>query len=253
MAQGVIDAANEVHDQLLKLVAPASPASIRASSLRLSRNPTLCWICILAGIFFIIFVVPIFITALSGDGSNRTNFTDLKDLLQIVGGAGLGSAFYALYTASDYIKTSTFDPKYNATYSIRFLLGVLSGLILAYFLKDLIRPDHVAGGNTGGAGGTNANGNQIQLYNIGVAALALIGGYAAEAVARILDRLSETLVTLVSGSDKDKLDAEKQKAQADAQLKTVQTNSDTARKIQKALAQPDMPKAIRDVLDDLLK
>lgn len=249
MAAGVIELANEVHDRLLKLVAPASPASIRASTLRPSGNSALFWICVSAAFFFVVFIIPVIVTALSKKGADQSDLSDLKDLLQIVGGAGLGSAFYALYTASSYIKTSTFDPKYNTTYSLRFFIGLLSGLILAYFLRDVLKL--YASSSVPAAGA--ASGNNVQLANIGVAALALIGGYAAEAVARILDRVSETLVTLVSGSDKDKIDAERQKATADADKKTAQMTSDTARKLQQALTETDVKAAVQRVMGDLLK
>jgi hypothetical protein len=136
----------------------------------------------------------------------------LSDLLQIVGGAGPGSSFYALHTASGYIKSGTFDPKYDNTYLMRFSLGLLSGLILAYFLKDFLNIN-------------TASSNGPSLAKIGVSALVLVGGYAAEAVAQILDRVSDTLVALVSGSDKDKIDAAKQKADIDAEKKTSQSST----------------------------
>lgn len=245
MVRGVVELANEVHDELLKLVTPASPASIRASSFQRARNPALFAILVFAVISFVVFVTPMFITALAG--SDDANLDELKSMLQIVGGAGLGSAFYSLYTASFYIKTGTFDPKYNSIYWIRFLIGVLSGLILAYFLRDFLTSEGTA------ANGGNASRRAAQLYHIGVPALALIGGYAADAVARILDRVSETLVALISGSDKDKIDAARQKADADAQMKTAQVNSETVRRLQTALAADDVPKAVRTVMDGLLR
>lgn len=251
MAAGVLELANDAHDQLLKLVAPATPASIRASTLRPSGNRALFWICIFAVIFFLVFITPIIVAALSAKGGDLSNLKDLDDLFQIVGGAGLGSAFYALYTASSYIKTSTFDPKYNTTYLLRFFIGLLAGLILAYFLRDVLKLYAVSPASGTGAGATPGTG--AQLANIGVAALALIGGYAAEAVARILDRVSETLVTLISGSDRDKIDAARQKATADADKKTAQMAGDTARKLQQALSETDVKGAVQRVMGDLLK
>jgi hypothetical protein len=237
MASGVLELATEVHDVLLKLVAPASPGSIEASSLAPTRNLPLFIISVLAGISFVIFSTPIIFTALGKDFGR-----ELSDVLQIIGGAGLGSSFYALYTASIYIQTSTFDPKYNNTYVIRFVLGLLSGLILAIFLKDFL--------NINSANATGPN-----FSKIGVSALALVGGYAAEAVAKILDRVSATLVTLVSGSDKDKIDAAKQKADADAEKKMTQARGDVVKKLQDALSGPDpgavvtnVQKVMRDIL-----
>jgi hypothetical protein len=238
MSQKVVELANEIHDDLLKLVSPASPASIRASSLRLSRNPALFWICVSAIAFFIIFIIPIFLPLFNVKNE------EIFDLLRIVGGAGLGSAFYALYTASHYVKNSTFNPKYSQTYVVRFLLGILSGIILALFLRDSFIDK---------AGDPKSPDGSSPLSRLSVAALALIGGYAAEAVARILDRVSETLVTLVSGGDKDKAEAVKSKATADAEKKTQAVTSEAVRKLQDALTATDTKAAVQKVIGEMLK
>lgn len=234
MSSGTLELAADVHDRLLKLVAPASPGSIVASSLSFGRNPALFVICVCAVIFFGIFIIPVIIVS-SGLGKDETS-KDLIELLQIIGGAGLGSSFYALHTASTYIKSGTFDPKYNNTYLIRFGLGLLSGLILAYFLKEFVKV---------GASTDNAN----LVNKISASALALLGGYAAEAVAQILDRVSDTLVALVSGSDKDKIDAAKDKADAEAAKKSTRAMNDTVKKLQKALNAPDHATALANVQD----
>lgn len=234
MTSGLLDLAIDVHNGLLKLIAPASPGSIEASSLSPRRNAALFFISLCGLLSFVIFILPVFFTAA---GRNVT------DLIQIIGGAGLGSSFYALHTASRYIKSGTFDPKYNNTYLIRLGLGWLSGLILADFLKDFLQIN-------------TANPSDSNAAKIGVAALALLGGYAAEAVAQILDRVSDTLVTLVSGGDKDKVDAAKEKAKADAEKKTTQALTDTVKRLQQALSNPDpqglatsVQAAMHDILD----
>lgn len=233
MTTGVLNLAGDVHDRLLKVVAPASPASIEASSLGPRRNPALFFVSLCGGASFFIFIIPIIFSVLGKEAN---------DMMQIIGGAGLGSSFYALHTASGYIKAGTFDPKYNNTYVIRLGLGLLSGVILAYFLKDLLNLN-------------TASGSGEKAAKVGVSALALLGGYAAEAVARILDRISDTLVALISGSDKDKIDAAKQKAETDATKKTTEALTDTVKKLQRALSDPN-PSAVvtnvQDVMHDIL-
>jgi hypothetical protein len=233
MTPGLLELAEEVQNGLLKLVAPATPSSIEASSLRPHRNPALFFISLCAALSFLVFIAPIIFSALG---------RDVSDLVQIIGGAGLGSSFYALHTASRYIKSGTFDPKYNNTYLIRLGLGLLSGLILAYFLKDLLSI------KTPNASDSNA-------AKVSVAALALLGGYAAEAVAQILDRVSDTLVTLVSGGDKDKIEAAKVKAETDAEKKTAEALADTVKKLQQALSDPTpgaVTTKVQDVMRDIL-
>jgi len=71
--------------------------------------------------------------------------------------AALGAVFYVLFTALQYVNNRTFDPAYNTVYVIRFVLGVLSGLILA----ALIGQSNFAKGNA-------------QIMSLGPAVLALL-------------------------------------------------------------------------------
>lgn len=215
---GQLDLALDVHNGLAKLVAPASPGSIDASSFDPRRNLSLFLIAVCAILSFAIFIAPVIWAQFLG--------SDVTNLVQIIGGAGLGSSFYALYKASEYIQSGTYDPKYNNTYLIRFGLGILSGLILAYFFRYLSPP----------SGDVAANSPNARFANIGVSALALVGGFASDAVAQILTRVSETLVTAVSGSDKDKADAATQKAL-----------NDTVQKLNDAMSDPDPAKVKANV------
>lgn len=86
--------------------------------------------------------------------------------------AALGAVFYVLFTAHDYVKNRTFDPRYNGVYLIRFVLGVFAGLILANV-----------------AAAPLLNENQT-FRNLGPAVIALLGGFSTEAVYQVLQRLS---------------------------------------------------------------
>ena len=244
-----VDTANEVHAELLRAIAPVTPGTIRASSLSWRRNPQLFGIACSAGISFLIFIVPIIMWA--DDASNHKAFTEL---CQIIGAAGMGSAFYALYTASGYINSTTFDQRYSSTYVVRFCLGVLAGIILGYFLKELLHlgssgtgatapggplpggtppsgtPPTAAGVTAPSGAASGGKGTGGPAADIAVSALALIGGFASDAVARILFRVSETLVALVSGTDKEKVDAARQKAVAEAEKKSAQALVDVEKK-----------------------
>ena len=103
----------------------------------------------------------------------------------------LGSSFSALFTANRYVVARTFDPRYETTYWSRLWLGVVAGTLLALFVK----------------GGAAAGQDSALLEGIGPLAAALLGGYSAEAVDRVLRRLAETLVVLVRGSEKERLES----------------------------------------------
>ena len=80
--------------------------------------------------------------------------------------AGLGAFFYALFTAKFYITRGTFDHKMEPVYWTRILLGVIAGIILSEIIA-------------------------IDLTEQGIyyskLLLALLGGFSAHAVYKVLD------------------------------------------------------------------
>jgi hypothetical protein len=103
-----------------------------------------------------------------------TGDTKLYNALELVAAAGLGAIFYGLHKANRYVTRGSYDPKYEASYWIRFTLGIVAGILLAVVLE--------VGGN------------------LSKPVLALLGGFAAEAVYKILVRFVEMLETLVDGT-----------------------------------------------------
>jgi hypothetical protein len=97
-------------------------------------------------------------------------------------GAGLGACFYILLSTQPYLTTRSFDPKYNAIYTARFVTGLVAGLILAIALSPVL------------------NGSLAKSsFPLTTGVLAILGGYAAEAVQQILQRLVEVLLAAVRG------------------------------------------------------
>lgn len=215
----------EIHGRLSELLAPATPESIRASSFRTNR--ILQIISFLGLVGFLLLILPTFAPA--------TWNTDGLDLFALLGAAALGSTFYSLNTANRYLREGTFDPRYNQVYLVRYVLGIFAGFILGTFAEDLL-----------GADGQNADAASQQLATIGPTALALVGGFSAEAVALILQRVADTLVTLVRGSDRDRVEAQADKAVtsrlADAASK-LQTLSDAPPEVM----QDEVKKIVREL------
>ena len=119
--------------------------------------------------------------------------------------AALGAVFYVLFTALDYVKNRTYDPRYNSIYVIRFVLGVLAGLILAIVMQ-------------------NSFGGDI-AKKLGPSVIALLGGFSTEAVYQVLQRLVEVLLAAVRG---DNSSAAKAKAAGDAQNELLKLADDSA-------------------------
>lgn len=120
---------------------------------------------------------------------------ELLSALAVMSAAGLGAGFHALWTLHGYIKDRTYDPAYNHVYVIRMVLGTVSGTILGYALKDV---------------------GAMKELDYGTTVLGLLGGWSADAVAQILQRMSDTLVAAVRGPESGKVDVEVEKARADA-------------------------------------
>lgn len=102
-----------------------------------------------------------------------TGSTKVFNALELVAAAGLGAVFYALYKANHHVNKRTYDPTYESTYWSRITLGVVGGILVA-----LVIP--------------------LQS-GLGKPFLALLGGFSARAVYKILIRFVETLEALVDG------------------------------------------------------
>jgi hypothetical protein len=145
-------------------------------------------------------------------------------------GAGLGAAFYILLSTQPYLTNRSFDPKYNAIYASRFIAGLIAGIILATALRPVIS-SHLEGGK----------------FPITPGILAILGGYAAEAVQQILQRLVEVMLTAVRGDGS---------AQAQARAAAAQTQQ--SGRMQKMLidyereSDPQKKQAMLDQMHQLL-
>ncbi len=183
------------HAALAKAIAPATPLSLRATepargwmgSLR--RPPLILTMIVIAILAMIGFAITSVMLA-----SDTTNV--VLEKLNWCFAAGLGAVFYVLFTAHGYVKDRTFDPRYNPLYLIRFVLGLLSGFILAIVLQSWLHP---ASSNTAPSvtGGTNS----LNVANLGPAVIALLGGFSTEAVYQILQRIVDMLLAAIRGDD----------------------------------------------------
>jgi len=112
-------------------------------------------------------------------------------------GAALGASFYVLLKTQPYLVNRSFDPKYNAAYISRFITGVIAGVILA----TAIAPN------------LNLQSDTAKALSTGV--LPILGGYAAEAVEQVLQRLVEVLLALVRGDGSAQVQAKAAAEQAE--------------------------------------
>jgi hypothetical protein len=149
------------HGALAKIVAPATPLSLEATEpapgwLGSVKNPPLILVMMILGLAAAVgfLLTTIFLAPASGGSTAPNNpvamevapgairqlqyaalrtpigttideFQTRRGLEQLnwLFAAALGAVFYVLFTAHQYVKERTFDPRYNSMYMTRFVLG----------------------------------------------------------------------------------------------------------------------------------
>ncbi|HKL08457.1 MAG TPA: hypothetical protein VJ896_06770 [Bacteroidales bacterium] len=161
-----------VYNQLTRLTYPANPVTIKytkqAYGLFFAKNKVINVIIGLTIFCLVFFII-----------SSAKNNNHVYGILSLLFASGLGAGFYTLSTARKYLVKRTFDPSYNPTYLIRFLLGISAGTILALIFKDVIT---------------------LNDFKFSAEILAVVGGFSADAVSTILERVAELIVAVFKGT-----------------------------------------------------
>ena len=195
---------NKIHNILSTVVAPATPAGILflAKENRkpspwsfLGKVPLVRRMMLTALVFLVLFVGLSLSVDVNFDGGNILDSNGmplLKNLLFYLSSAGLGACFAALFKANKYIAKGTFNPEYEPAYWTRIMLGIIAGLFLSEMVPMSLEASQVS---------------------LGRPTLALVGGFSASLVFRILQRLVETVESLVRGSTQELIESREQAAQ----------------------------------------
>ncbi len=181
----------KAHRRLALIVAPAEPRPLRLLQELAGRDPGRAWFRMslprnltMVAIMALVVVLAVGMSPdidANPDAGNPMISSGPKLLLNqlfFLSIAALGSCFHGLFTVKRYIVEGTYDPSYSPTYWVRFLLGVMSGLILA----SLVEVDE-----------------NSSLHAVARPVLALVGGFSAAVVHRALDRLVATVDNLLQG------------------------------------------------------
>jgi len=194
-----------IHDFLSEAILPATPRSIVLLNKMRSAKSSLKFLSpipfvrrMMLATFFALFCL--IATSLSPNVNVHTitegllsssGLTLLINIGFILSAAALGGAFHALFLANRYVSNGSFDPKYESEYWTRFVLGLVSGMILSELLSfskaDL----------------STISSNQAFVKPT----LAILGGFSTGAVYRILYKMVESVESLVQGSEKEKSEA----------------------------------------------
>jgi hypothetical protein len=240
------------HQMLSKLVAPATPQSITVLNEEKPNNRfvkllgpvrLVRWMMILALLFLASFLI-LFTTDVQSleetaraQGQAPSGLSRLWSALYVLSAAGLGAIFANLFRANARIESGLFDPKEESSYSASIVMGMISGVILARVISS----------------------NFDELNTFTEPLLALLGGFAAPAVHRILNRLVETIEALVQGNASDQIAAQ---AEVAAARVTAVAETDRARLAARALrlreeaarsgSSETLQSELRSLIEDLL-
>ena len=235
------------HSRLARIVAPATPHGIvllaegDAAGRFAFLGPVALvrQLMVVAILCVLAFVV---ISLFEATGSSTVTFVNswgwrlLVNELWWLAAAGLGASFAILFQVNEYIRKSCYNPKYAPTYWVKFLLGVMAGYILVALLPLDLRRD-----------GTGTNLLQP--------ALAMLGGYSASAVYRILTRLVEAVEAIFRGNAREVIAEREQAAAARASEEASQTRVRMAARlvdVQSQLAAGTAPDEVAAAIRELV-
>lgn len=207
---------SDAHQLLARAVAPAAPDTIRTVNeehkdgfLRyLGATNYARVLSVLAIIAFFTFVTLQVV--------NTKNWQEvlLTALASIIGGI-----FYVMFELSRRLADGTFNRGLEGQYTILIILGGLAGTALAFLI---VRPTPAPAGDTTGA--------TIEVL-LTRPLLALLGGFSARVVYRVLERLVETVEALIKGAGNDMVAAQEQAAQARAAADTITARTRTLQQL----------------------
>jgi hypothetical protein len=224
-----IDDVGDVHNMLAGTISPATPATVllmektAASAWKflgpvpLVRKMMIMTILCLAAFLGVFLSDEVNSITINGDILSYEPLAFLLNEGFIVASAALGASFYALFEAYKYIATSSYDSKYDSIYWIRFILGIVSGVLLAQFIFASTTPNSA----------TDMGNMSIITYK---PLLAFLGGFSARVVYKILNSLVDSVETFISGSARDAVRAREESAKVEIQEKVNSIQQENARK-----------------------
>jgi hypothetical protein len=197
-----------IHRNLSEIILPASPRTILLLAsesargglwrflgpVRLVRGLVLMALVCLVAFIGLGISAEVNIESISKNVFESHGFPLLLNLLFLLTAAGLGACFAALFQANRYIAEGTFDPKYESSYWIRLILGLMAGLMLSQMVP--------------------LTDDDISKLTVTKPTLALLGGFSAAMVYRIIRRLIEAVESLVKGENRDTTAVQEQTSQA---------------------------------------
>lgn len=252
-----ISALIDAHDLLARLIEPATPQTILLLDREQETGRLLNFLgpvslvrelmlaTVVSLFIFIALMASPYISgeSLTEEVLSADGIEQLVRLVFYVGAAGLGASFAALYKANSYISKGTYDPCYQSSYWIRFLLGLIAGLLLAVLIsEESVKAD-----------GMLSRGVVRPL-------LAILGGFSADLLYTFLNKMVETFKSLFEGSTQNLLDLKAQEGKAkldalevDRRMKLAQSLMQMQQQIGTETDSEQVKQQINEILQNLMQ
>ena len=214
-------ALSRVHTALAVIIAPATPEAILAISDERIRHPLMTSFGpVRVARQMLGLALVSLITLLGVSLSPEINNDNMsKTLLELSGvpllfieifllsAGSLGSCFANLQRINRFVSDGTYDPKSQSTYWTRWVMGVISGIVLSQLIYDVfVAPPSVE------MGGKSMPGV------IGQPLLALLGGYSVDVVHSILNRIINAVNSVFRGPEDSSSGSQRSLAGADRSI-----------------------------------
>jgi hypothetical protein len=186
----------DAHAQLADMVAPATPRMLtllaaspedRTAWRRLGNVPLvrqLMYVAIGSLVAFIaLSMSPYIQDPRNGNMYSSSGWPLLVNEAFYLCAAAMGASFANLFEAITQVLRARFDPLTEYFYWMRFLLGLIAGLLLATVLEVNIEVNETADAGA----------------RLGAAGLSLVGGFSANLLYRVLTRLTESVELMLVG------------------------------------------------------
>ena len=151
---------------------------------------------------------------------------ELQKQALLLSASGLGVCFAILYRITRQIVKATYEERGNFFVIVNVVLGLISGMILAQFLPV---------NNVG------------DLGTLTTPTLALLGGFSATAVFRIMTKIVEAIENLFSSDAEERVEVAKERADANVRS----TQAALANELLRARGDPNVVARIDELIDRL--
>lgn len=223
---GVMSNLSTIHQTLCTTITPATPKSARylfeqkcmharfktLGDIPLVRQFSALTIMLLSGLFIVGSQPEVNADSIELGILHSQGMGLLLNLTFILICAGLGSCFSTLFKVNGFIAKGSFDPSYSTTYWSRLVLGMMSGIIIVELLPATLFSDD-------------------SLGSFGKPTMAMLAGFSADLVYRILEKLVNAVKSVLQGDEQSRLDMLEAKKQAEISQYSQSSRMEAAEKM----------------------